>query len=100
MSQKGEQRMQCKRISWWFVAVVPIIGFVVLEAWLVADGYNGYCGLLDAGWECSKSEYIWYFFFNPLVLPFLLICSVAWFIVVGIVAAVVRAFRRRQRDGT
>lgn len=72
----------------------------MLEAWLVADEYNGHCGLLDAGWECSKSEYIWDSLFNPLVLPVLLIYSVAWFIVVGIVAAVVRAFRRRQRDAT
>lgn len=80
--------------------MTPIIGFVVLEAWLVADGYNGHCGLLDAGWECTKSEYIWYSLFNPLVLPVLLIYSVAWLIVVGIFAAVVRAFRRRQHAAT
>ncbi len=92
--------MQCKRISWWFVAVAPIIGFVALEAWFIADGYNGHCGLLDADWECSKSEYIWYSLFNPLVLPVLLIYSVAWLIVVGIVAAVVRAFCRRRHAET
>jgi len=80
--------------------MAPIIGFVMLEAWLVAEGYNGHCGLLDAGWECSKSKYIWYSFLNPLVLPVLLIYSVAWLIVVGIVAAVVRVFRRRQRATT
>jgi len=80
--------------------MAPIIGFVMLEAWLVADRYNGHCGLLDAGWVCSKSEYIWYSFLNPLVLPVLLIYSVAWLIVVGIVAAVVQVFRRRQRATT
>ncbi len=80
--------------------MAPIIGFVMLEAWLVADGYNGHCGLLDAGWECSKSEHILYSLLNPLVLPVVFIYSVAWLIVVGFVAAVVRVFRRRQRAAT
>jgi hypothetical protein len=92
--------MQYKRISWWFIAMAPIIEFVMLGAWLVADGYNGHCGLLDAGWECSKSEFILDSLLNPLVLPVLLIYSVAWLIIVGIVAAVVRVFRREQRATT
>lgn len=92
--------MLSKRISWWFIALSPIIGFLMIEAWLLADGYDGHCGLLDAGWVCSKTEYIWYSLFNPLVVPILFIYSVGWLMFVGIIATVVRIFRGRQRNAT
>jgi hypothetical protein len=43
-----------------------ILSFLSMEAWRLAEGYNGHCGLLDASWECGKTEYVLYSLFNPL----------------------------------
>lgn len=92
--------MAGKKVSWWFLAIGPIVGFVALQAWLLADGYNGHSGLLDAGWECSKAEYLWFSLVNPLIAPVLFIYSVGWLLILGIVAFGIHLFRRRQRAAT
>ncbi len=100
MSQEREQPMAGKKVSWSFLAIGPIVGFVALQVWLLADGYNGHCGLLDAGWECSKAEYLLYSVVNPLIAPILLIYSIGWLLLLGIAAFVIRLFRRRQSAAT
>jgi hypothetical protein len=100
MSQEREQFMQGRRISWWFLALAPVLAFLGLEAWLLADGYNGHCGLLDAGWECSKVEYIWSSLLSPLLLPVFFIYACCWLLAVGLIALIVKAFHRRRRAAT
>jgi hypothetical protein len=86
------------RVSWAFIAVGPIVGLIGLEVWTVLDGYNGHCGLLDAGWDCSKGEYLWSAMTSPFVLPIVFVWIVGWLLAVGAIATVVRQFEQRRHD--
>jgi putative effector of murein hydrolase LrgA (UPF0299 family) len=92
--------MERSGISWWLIAAGPIVGLILLEVWLLADGYNGHCGLLDAGWECSKFEYLSSSLLSPLLLPVTLLLAIGWLAVVGVAALLVRVIRRRRHEAT
>lgn len=92
--------MRGRRISWWFIALAPLLALLAFEAWFLAGGYNGHCGLLDAGWECSKFEFIWSSLLNPLLLPVFFIYAGGWLLAVGAAALVVKVLRRRRSAAT
>lgn len=89
-----------RKISWLFLAVAPISVLMAFSVWALISGYNGRCGLLDAGWDCSKTEYVVSSFFSPFVLPVLLIYSAGWLFMLLLVAFFIRLYRRRQRVAT
>jgi hypothetical protein len=71
------------------VAFVPVkILFVagILQGW---SSYNGFCGLLDAGWSCGRIESALLTIFNPLVLPVLLLESILWVIAVYLASFII-----------
>jgi len=37
-------------------ATLPLIIYLIILLFYLKD-YNGHCGMLDTGWECSKFEY-------------------------------------------
>lgn len=86
----------------WLIALLPIGGCLAILAWAFNADYDGACGLLDAGWRCSRLEYVWYSFTNPLTLFFLMAYVIAWLFAVGSVAFCVRLYCRnlakRQRS--
>jgi hypothetical protein len=92
--------MRGRRISWWFIALAPPLLFLAFEAWFLAAGYNGHCGLLDAGWECSRLEYVWSSLLSPFLLPVFLIYAGGWLLAVAASAFVVKFLRRRHSSAT
>jgi hypothetical protein len=60
--------------------------------------YEGTCGLLDAGWACSKAQYVEYTLSSVFVFPFLAAVSIGWFIAVAIAAWTYSRLRQRRRS--
>jgi hypothetical protein len=84
--------------TWLLVTVVPIIGIWVLATLTFYSSYNGTCGLLDAGWPCTRIQYIKYSLTSVFVLPTLVLQSGLWLIVVAVLALLLRRFLKRRRD--
>jgi len=97
---QNPERTVSRKVSWLFLAVAPIAAFTVFFVWALLSGYNGRCGLLDAGWDCSKTEYVVSSFFSPFILPMLLIYSAGWLLMLLLAAFFIRLYRRRQRVAT
>lgn len=86
-----------RRIYWLALAFLPVVTLMVFEIIQLSNGYNGSCGLLDAGWDCSKSEYIFSVLFNPLVWPALLLYLAAWLLVLFIAEMAILIYLRQRR---
>jgi hypothetical protein len=99
MLQKPELRMR-RKISWSCLAIAPILALVGFETILLLNGYNGHCGLLDAGWDCSKAEYVVSALFSPFLLPVFFIYSLGWLLLLSAAAVALRVYRRRHRAAT
>jgi hypothetical protein len=84
-------------IVWILVAIMPVAGFWLEGALHFYSTYEGTCGLLDAGWPCTRLQYVKYSMLDALVLPGLVIYSAAWFVVVLVAGIAVRLTRRRLK---
>ncbi|WP_148044738.1 hypothetical protein [Stagnimonas aquatica] len=89
-----------RKIAWSFLAVAPIVALVCFEVFVLLQGYNGRCGLLDAGWDCSKTEYVSSVMLSPFFLPVLFICGGGWLLFLLLAGLGIRTYRRRQRVAT
>jgi hypothetical protein len=89
-----------RRAYWLLLAAIPVITFIGYSVAEMVGGYSGRCGLLDASWACSRSEYVRLELQSPFVLPWLMLCSVSWLVLVAIGAILFRAFRSKARDGS
>ena len=85
-----------RTFSWSFLATAPILALLGFELVGLLNGYDGNCGLLDAGWKCSRAEYVFSAFFSPFILPVLLIYSVGWLLLVFIAFIVTRKISTRN----
>ncbi len=84
------------RLLWFLLATLPVIGLVTYEALQLLGSYNGRCGLLDAGWDCTKSEYVSSTMLSPFFLPWLLFFSGCWLIVLASVALLFHFIHRHK----
>lgn len=82
--------------SWRFLAIAPISALLILTIALLVIGYDGRCGLLDSGWDCSRSEYVLSALLNPLILAPLAILSAGWLSI--LLAAAFIAAKLRRND--
>jgi len=78
-----------------FIAGAPIAVLWIYQGLQAGHDYEGTCGLLDAGWTCSKVQYVEFSLFNAFVFPFLAAVSISWVIAVAIAAWLY--FRLRNR---
>jgi hypothetical protein len=58
-------------------AVVPIAGMWAYSALRFYANYGGTCGLLGAGWPCTRAPYVEYLLTSVFVLPILALWSSA-----------------------
>jgi hypothetical protein len=86
-----------KKFLWLTFTIVPLVALWVRESFLALTGYEGTCGLLDRGWDCSKWEYVKEYLLNGFVAPFLVAESIGWLFVVAVVAVILFLFDKRQR---
>jgi hypothetical protein len=82
--------------TWLLVTVVPVAGLWVHEAFTFYSNYSGTCGLLDAGWPCTRVQYVKYSLMSVLVLPTLVLRSCTWLIVVTVLALSIRRYLNRR----
>ena len=78
-------------------ATVPIAALWSYQGLQAAHDYESTCGLLDAGWTCSKAQYVEFTLFNAFVFPFLAAVSISWLIVVATAAWTYCRWRKRQK---
>jgi hypothetical protein len=76
-------------------AAVPIVALWTYQGLKALHDYQGSCGLLDAGWACSKAQYVEYTLSSVFVFPFLAAVSIGWLIVVTL-AALICSRQRKQ----
>jgi hypothetical protein len=79
-------------------AGVPVAALWIYQGLQAAHDYAGTCGLLDAGWACSKAQYVELALSSAFVFPFLAAVSIGWLIVVA--AATLMYSRLRKRRGS
>jgi hypothetical protein len=78
--------------TWLLAIVVPIAGLWLYSALRFYADYGGTCGLLDAGWPCTRAQYVEYS--RVFVLPTLALWSCTWAIVVAALALLIRWIRK------
>jgi hypothetical protein len=79
------------------IASAPIAAFWIYQGLNASYNYEGTCGLLDANWACSKTQYVEYSLFNAFVFPYLAAVSISWVIAVAIVTWLYSRFRSRRK---
>jgi hypothetical protein len=82
-------------LMWILLATIPVAGFWFDSVLHFYSTYEGTCGLLDAGWTCTRMQYVQFSMLHAFVLPSLAIYSVAWLLVVLVAGIGVRLMRRR-----
>jgi hypothetical protein len=60
-------------------------GLWIHQGLQAAHNYVGTCGLLDAGWACSKAQYVEFTLLSAFVFPLLAAVGIGWLIVVAMV---------------
>jgi len=86
----GKQKRLTRLVAFVPVMILFVVG--IFQGW---SSYNGFCGLLDAGWPCGRIESAFLSVFNPFVLPVLLLESSLWVVAVYLVSFVIgKAFSR------
>jgi len=88
--------MRALQKTWLLATVVPVAGLWAYSALRFYADYGGTCGLLDAGWPCTRAQYVEYSLTSVFVLPTLTLWSCAWAIVVSVVALLVRRISQRR----
>jgi len=78
-------------------AAVPVVAFWIYQSLEAARDYKGTCGLLDAGWDCTKAQYVEYTLFNAFVFPFLAAVSIGWLILLVIATWLYFQMRKRRK---
>lgn len=83
-----------------FLSIAPIVAYVSYVVITLLNDYNGRCGLLDAAWDCTRSEYVNYVLFSVWVFPAVFFYSVAWLFILLVAALLVRTYRKKRRATT
>jgi len=77
-------------------AGVPIAALWIYQGLQAAHNYAGTCGLLDAGWACSKVQYVEFTLLSAFVFPFLAAVSIGCLIVVAMATWIYAGLRKRR----
>ena len=79
-------------------AGVPVAALWIYQGLRAAHDYAGTCGLLDAGWACSKAQYVEFTLFSAFVFPFLAAVSIGWPIVVAMAIWIYARLRKWRKS--
>jgi hypothetical protein len=91
--------MVTKRESVLFLlfAALPVTALWTYQGLQAAEHYEGTCGLLDAGWACSRVQYVEYTLSSAFVFPFLAAISIAWLSAVAIATWIYSRLREQLK---
>jgi hypothetical protein len=82
--------------TWLAIAIAPVVALWIYEILKIRADYNGTCGLLDAGWTCTRSQYVEYTLLNAFVFPTLAIWTAGWIFTVVVMGLMIFRLHKRR----